>query len=59
MIQGAAQELVVGDPADLATDVGPVIDRDAFDSIKQHVLRLNNESKRLLEHVLPAKAAAK
>ena len=35
MIQGAAQELVVGDPADLATDVGPVIDREAFDTIQQ------------------------
>jgi RHH-type proline utilization regulon transcriptional repressor/proline dehydrogenase/delta 1-pyrroline-5-carboxylate dehydrogenase len=26
MIQGAAKELVAGDPAELATDVGPVID---------------------------------
>jgi RHH-type proline utilization regulon transcriptional repressor/proline dehydrogenase/delta 1-pyrroline-5-carboxylate dehydrogenase len=48
MIQGAARELVVGDPADLATDVGPVIDREAFEGIQKHLQRLNSESKRLL-----------
>ncbi len=51
MIQGAAQELVVGDTADLATDVGPVIDREAFDGIQQHLQRLDSESKRLLPSV--------
>ena len=45
MIQGAAKELVAGDPADLATDVGPVIDREAFEGIRQHLNRLNFESK--------------
>ena len=30
MIQGAARELVTGDPAQLATDVGPVIDGEAY-----------------------------
>jgi RHH-type proline utilization regulon transcriptional repressor/proline dehydrogenase/delta 1-pyrroline-5-carboxylate dehydrogenase len=48
MIQGAARELVVGDTADLATDVGPVIDREAFEGIQKHLQRLNSESKRLL-----------
>jgi len=48
MICGAAQELVVGDPSDLATDVGPVIDAEAFAGIQQHVQRLDIESKRLL-----------
>ena len=33
MIRGAARELVVGDPALLATDVGPVIDGEAFEGI--------------------------
>ena len=54
MIQGAARELVTGDPFDLATDVGPVIDRDAFDSIQGHLARLNNESKVLLDRVMDA-----
>ena len=48
MIQGAAQELVTGDPADLATDVGPVIDREAFDGIHKECERLQREAKPLL-----------
>ena len=57
MIQGAAHELVSGDPADLATDVGPVIDADAFDGIQKHLQRLNLESKPLLAPVQQAQAA--
>ncbi|MDO8249263.1 MAG: L-glutamate gamma-semialdehyde dehydrogenase [Rhodoferax sp.] len=49
MIQGAAQELVSGDPSDLATDVGPVIDTEAFDGIQKHIRRLTAEAKPLLE----------
>ena len=37
MLVGAARELVTGDPARLATDVGPVIDRAAFDGIEKQV----------------------
>ena len=48
MIQGAAKELRVGDTADLATDVGPVIDREAFDNIQNHLKRLEKASKPLL-----------
>ena len=57
MIQGAAQELLTGDPADLATDVGPVIDGDAFDGIQKHLQRLNIEAKALLAHVDSAQTA--
>ncbi len=45
MIQGAAQELVLGNPAELRTDVGPVIDREAFDNIQHHLRRLASGSK--------------
>jgi RHH-type proline utilization regulon transcriptional repressor/proline dehydrogenase/delta 1-pyrroline-5-carboxylate dehydrogenase len=48
MIQGAVQALCVGDAADLATDVGPVIDSEAFEAIASHVKRLRNEGKDLL-----------
>ena len=51
MIQGAVQELALGDPAELSTDVGPVIDREAFDNIQNHLQRLDSTSK-----VLPALA---
>ncbi len=49
MIQGAARELVTGDPADLATDVGPVIDTEAFDGIQRELARLRREAKPLLD----------
>ena len=48
MLQGAASELVVGDTADLATDVGAVIDAEAYDNIQKHIQRLSIESKVLL-----------
>jgi len=50
MIQGAAQELKVGNPAELVTDLGPVIDREAFDNIQRHLQRLNSTSKVLVTH---------
>lgn len=36
MLRGAMDTLVVGDPSDPATDVGPVIDRGAFDRLMDH-----------------------
>ena len=57
MIKGAAQELVVGETADLATDVGPVIDREAFDNIQKHLERLGSTSKVLVGHKERARAA--
>jgi len=47
MVCGAARELVAGDPSDLAADVGPVIDAEAFEGIAQHIKRLDSEAKRL------------
>jgi RHH-type proline utilization regulon transcriptional repressor/proline dehydrogenase/delta 1-pyrroline-5-carboxylate dehydrogenase len=44
MIRGALRELDVGDPALLATDVGPVIDAEAFDNIRAQVERLKVEA---------------
>jgi RHH-type proline utilization regulon transcriptional repressor/proline dehydrogenase/delta 1-pyrroline-5-carboxylate dehydrogenase len=48
MIQGAAAELVVGDPAELATDLGPVIDAEAFEGIGCHLQRLHRQAQPLL-----------
>ncbi len=48
MIQGAAAELVCGDSSLLATDVGPVIDAEAFDGIQAHIKRLGQSAKPLL-----------
>ena len=51
MLQGAAKALQAGNPADLATDLGPVIDREAYDNIQRHIARLKFESKVLLAPV--------
>lgn len=48
MIRGAASELVTGDPARLSTDVGPVIDAEAFDGIRRQLQRLDSEAKPML-----------
>jgi RHH-type transcriptional regulator, proline utilization regulon repressor / proline dehydrogenase / delta 1-pyrroline-5-carboxylate dehydrogenase len=48
MIAGAANELVCGDSALLATDVPRVIDTEAYQGIQQHIERLNKEQKPLL-----------
>jgi len=57
MIAGAARELRVGHPADLATDVGPLIDAEAFGGIGRQVARLASEAKDLLALEGQAKAA--
>ena len=45
---GGINAMVVGDTADLATDVGPVVDAEAYDNIQKHIQRLNLESKVLV-----------
>ena len=43
MIRGAMDELRVGDPARLETDVGPVISQNAAAALEEHVARLAAE----------------
>jgi RHH-type transcriptional regulator, proline utilization regulon repressor / proline dehydrogenase / delta 1-pyrroline-5-carboxylate dehydrogenase len=54
MVAGALQELQVGDPALLATDVGPVIDAEAHAGIAAHVARLRTEARLVGETPMPA-----
>ncbi len=51
MVKGALAELRVGDPALLATDVGPLIDAEAYAGISAHVERLRREAKLIAEGV--------
>jgi len=53
MIAGAARELVIGDPMDLATDVGPVIDADAKAALEAHVARMAHEARLVAETPMP------
>ncbi len=63
MIAGAAQELVCGDSALLATDVPRVIDAEAFAGISQHIERLQhlqslkNQSKPFVVQAFTTQAA--
>ena len=56
MLAGAMAELVVGDPAQLATDVGPLIDDEAYAAVSAAVQRLERGA-RLLART-PVDAAA-
>jgi RHH-type proline utilization regulon transcriptional repressor/proline dehydrogenase/delta 1-pyrroline-5-carboxylate dehydrogenase len=56
MLKGAMAELVVGDPALLATDVGPLIDEEAHTAIGAAVQRLEREARLLGRAPMPAAA---
>ncbi len=45
MLAGAMQELQLGDPGQLSTDVGPVIDEDARKILIAHATRMDAEAK--------------
>ncbi|MFC2966662.1 bifunctional proline dehydrogenase/L-glutamate gamma-semialdehyde dehydrogenase PutA [Acidimangrovimonas pyrenivorans] len=49
MLFGAMEELALGDPWDLATDVGPVIDAEARQGIAEYVARARTEGRVLKE----------
>ena len=57
MIRGALKELNVGDPSRLSTDVGPLIDGEAFDGIGGHVARLRRDARLIGEAPLPTASA--
>ncbi len=54
MLAGAMQRLVIGDPALLRTDVGPVIDDAARDDLLAHIERLHREARLIHACTLPA-----
>jgi RHH-type proline utilization regulon transcriptional repressor/proline dehydrogenase/delta 1-pyrroline-5-carboxylate dehydrogenase len=45
MLAGAMDELVIGDPADLQTDVGPVITATAAEDLMRHVAQMRIEAR--------------
>ena len=53
LLEGAMQELRLGDPALLDTDIGPVIDREAFDMLVAHRERMSQQFKAIGETRLP------
>ncbi|MEY3959608.1 MAG: hypothetical protein RIR14_261, partial [Pseudomonadota bacterium] len=53
MLYGAMDELVLGDPADLFTDVGPVIDAEAKAAIAEYIAKARAEGRILKEMPAP------
>jgi RHH-type proline utilization regulon transcriptional repressor/proline dehydrogenase/delta 1-pyrroline-5-carboxylate dehydrogenase len=53
MIRGAFEALVIGDPADLATDVGPVIDAEAKAALDKHIAAMRAAGRTVWQRALP------
>jgi RHH-type transcriptional regulator, proline utilization regulon repressor / proline dehydrogenase / delta 1-pyrroline-5-carboxylate dehydrogenase len=53
MVKGAMKELTVGDPQFLSTDVGPVIDEKALNTLNAHVEFMKGKGELLFECPLP------
>ncbi len=51
-LQGAMQTLVLGDPADIHTDIGPLIDEEARAGLVAHMQRMKREARIIAQ--LPA-----
>jgi RHH-type proline utilization regulon transcriptional repressor/proline dehydrogenase/delta 1-pyrroline-5-carboxylate dehydrogenase len=54
MLQGAMRELTVGDPRQLATDVGPVIDGEAQANIRRHIAAMQARGRTVTQPVAAA-----
>jgi RHH-type proline utilization regulon transcriptional repressor/proline dehydrogenase/delta 1-pyrroline-5-carboxylate dehydrogenase len=59
MLGGAMRELRVGDPAQLSTDVGPIIDESARRALESHVARMRREARPIAHTPLDADVAAR
>ena len=57
LLKGFMDELQIGDPGLLSTDVGPVIDRDALETLVAHADRMEQEGRVIARCQLPAAAA--
>jgi RHH-type proline utilization regulon transcriptional repressor/proline dehydrogenase/delta 1-pyrroline-5-carboxylate dehydrogenase len=57
-LAGALDALVIGDPADPSTDIGPVIDEEARAALEAHTARLEKEA-RILKRLDPGPWAQK
>ncbi|MEQ1439861.1 bifunctional proline dehydrogenase/L-glutamate gamma-semialdehyde dehydrogenase PutA [Fontimonas sp. SYSU GA230001] len=53
MLRGAMRELVIGDPALLSTDIGPVIDADARDRLDAHAAKITAAGRPIAHLALP------
>lgn len=57
MLTGYMAELSIGDPGLISTDIGPVIDPEAFAMLQKHFDLMTKEAKLLYQVPLPAQSA--
>jgi len=58
LLKGAMAELKVGNPCELDTDVGPVIDEEARSVLQQHIAAMREQASLIAETPLPLNAGA-
>lgn len=58
MLKAAMQELRIGDPAELGTDIGPIIDEEARRRLLAHIDRMRALGRAVFQLPLPADCAA-
>jgi RHH-type transcriptional regulator, proline utilization regulon repressor / proline dehydrogenase / delta 1-pyrroline-5-carboxylate dehydrogenase len=54
ILAGATTELRLGDPVQLETDIGPVIDAEALAMLEAHAMKMDREAKLLCRAPMPA-----
>lgn len=54
LLSGAMQELQLGDPSDPATDIGPVIDKEAQGALLQHIEQMTQTARLIAAAPLPS-----
>ncbi|WP_198970849.1 trifunctional transcriptional regulator/proline dehydrogenase/L-glutamate gamma-semialdehyde dehydrogenase [Xylophilus sp. ASV27] len=59
MLKGAMAELRVGNPGELAVDVGPVIDEEARAGIEQHIATLRAQGRKVFQPPAPGDVLAR
>ncbi len=57
MLAGAMDELRIGDPGLISTDVGPVIDHDALEILEKHAAHMDKHAKQKIKEVAMPRAA--
>ena len=57
MLRGAMQELVVGDPGQLSTDIGPIIDEASRERLQGHFEQMQRGARLIAQVALPESAA--
>jgi RHH-type proline utilization regulon transcriptional repressor/proline dehydrogenase/delta 1-pyrroline-5-carboxylate dehydrogenase len=52
MLQGAMSALAIGDPAELHTDVGPLIDEEAYQGVTHHKTKLEGFGRKIAQSTI-------